>query len=512
MTGAGHACRSGRRREDGHCGIGPRVGRIHPSRPPGRGPAHGVARRESCYPSNAVNAPPASSHAGSRPPSRFRLRRGLDLRLDGAPEAGRIGSGPPVASVALLGDDAPGVRPELRVAAGDRVRLGQTLWVDRRRPAVRFTAPGAGRVTGIERGPRRRLDAVVIALEGDDEERFDPVAPGGLASLPRERLEALLLDSGLWTTLRTRPFSRIPDPGSAPRSLFVTAMESEPLAPPAERVIADHTETFAHGVAALARLVDGPVHVCARPDAGLPLPDVEGVALAEFEGPHPVGLPGTHIHFLDPVGPDRSVWHVGWADVIAIGSLLATGRVPTERVVALTGPSVVRPRLVRTRAGASTEDLVRGELREGPCRVLSGSVLAGRWATGWAAFLGRRHTQVCALPEGAGPAPGWLAPGRRGTARRVLALGVHRGWTTSLGGRRGAFFPLERVERVVPLELMTLPLLRALVVGDVDAALELGALELAEEDLALATLLCPGKLEYGLLLRNVLDELERQAS
>jgi Na+-transporting NADH:ubiquinone oxidoreductase subunit A len=288
-------------------------------------------------------------------------------------------------------------------------------------------------------------------------------------------------------------------------------MESDPLAAPAERVIAAHAERFAAGVAALARLCAGPVFVCARPEAGLRLPDVETVRLAEFEGPHPAGLPGTHIHFLDPVGPGAQVWHVGWADVIAIGGLLAEGRLPTERVVALGGPCATRPRLVRTRLGASTADLLQGALRAGPCRVLSGSPLSGRWAAGRSAFLGRLHTQVCILPEG-GPRGfrGWLAPGRGGAARRVLGFGRPR-WSTDLGGRRGAFFPLERFERVVPLELMTLPLLRALVVGDVDAALELGALELAEEDLALVSLLCPGKLEYGLLLRALLDELEKNS-
>ena len=445
-------------------------------------------------------------------PRRFRLRRGLTLRLDGAPQGETIENGPRVSEVALLGDDAPGVRPELRVAVGERVALGQTLWVDRRRPALRFTSPGAGVVKRIERGLRRRLEAVVIALEGDAEERFEAVPAAALATLPRERLQSLLLASGLWTALRTRPFSRIPDPGSEPRSLFVTAMESDPLAVPAERVIALHAASFVHGLTALARLSSGPVYVCARPRAGLPLPEAERVKLAEFQGPHPAGLPGTHIHFLDPVGPGAQVWHLGWADVIAIGELLAEGRLPTRRAVALAGPWVKRPRLVHTRLGASIADLTRAELRPGPCRVISGSPLSGRWASGHGAFLGRLHTQLCALPESEPPdLRGWTAPGRRGAARRVLGFGPRR-WSTALGGRRGAFFPLERFERVVPLELMLLPLLRALVVGDVDAALELGVLELAEEDLALVSFLCPGKLEYGRLLRPLLDELEKQAS
>lgn len=412
--------------------------------------------------------------------------------------------------MAALGRDAPGVRPDLRVAVGDRVRAGQALLVDRRRPEVCVTAPGAGMVTAIERGPRRRLESVVIALEDDRAVEFEVPGAGRLPS--RERIETLLLASGLWAALRTRPFSRIPDPRTHPRAVFVTALESDPLAPDAARLIGLAGEDFARGVAALAALTDGPVWVCARPGAGLPLPDAERVRLVEVEGPHPAGLPGTHVHWLDPVGPGRTVWTVAWPAVAAIGTLLATGRLPVARVVALTGPAMTRPRLVRTRAGASTEELVAGGLAPGPCRVVSGSVLSGHAAHGPLAFLGRADTQVCALAEDPRPAPGWTAPARGGRARRVMDL--LRGtapWTTSLGGMRDAFFPLERTERVVPLDLPLGPLLRALVVGDPDAARQLGALELAEEDLALASYLSVGKLELGALLRGVLDELEKEA-
>jgi Na+-transporting NADH:ubiquinone oxidoreductase subunit A len=468
-----------------------------------------------------LTAPPHPDRR-DRGPQRFRLRRGLDLPIAGAADCARVEAGPPVGRVAWLGDDAPGVRPRVLVAVGDRVRLGQTLCVDRRRPEVRFAAPGAGVVTAVERGERRRIEAIAIRLEGDEAERFEPVDPASLAELPRERLRELLLASGWWPALRTRPFSRIPDPGSAPRSLFVTALASDPLAPPAERLLAERPADFALGVAALARLVECPVWVCTRPAPGLAIPALPNVAAAEFAGPHPAGLPGTHIHRIDPVGPDRTVWHVGHTDVVALGRLLATGRVDDERVVALAGPSFARPRLLRTRAGASTEDLVRGELRDEHCRVVAGSVLSGRLASGPVSFLRRADTQVCALPEdpeprrgwrgrdGRADRGGWLIPTRGGASRDALApFARRRRFSASLGGRRGAFFPLERLERAFPLDLPIGPLLRSLVVGDVDEALALGCLELAEEDLALATFLCPGKLDYGALLRALLDEIER---
>jgi Na+-transporting NADH:ubiquinone oxidoreductase subunit A len=416
------------------------------------------------------------------------MRRGLDLGIDGEPETTHVGDANEVGSVALLGSDAPGVRAELRVAPGDRVRRGQTLWVDRRRPEVRFTAPGSGVVTSLERGPRRRLEALVIRLEGDEAERFDRVEPAAVGRLPRDRLQALMLASGLWTALRTRPFGRIPDPGAAPRSLFVTALDSEPLAPPAERIIAERPRDFALGLEALTRLTDGPVYLCQRPRATLPGAELERVTPAGFSGPHPAGLAGTHIHFLDPVGPDTEVWHLGYADVLELGRVLAFGELGSSRVVALTGPGMARPRLVRTRPGADLTDLLRGELLREDCRVLSGSVLSGRQASGRIGFLGRSHAQVCALPEGpAAGFAGWTLPGRGGRARRVLG-GLRRSGAldTGLGGRRGAFLPLERLERIMPLRLLPGPLLRALLVGDVDTAQQLGCLELIEEDLALA--------------------------
>lgn len=446
--------------------------------------------------------------AGGGAPLRLRVRRGLDLPLEGAPEA-TVHDGPPVSAVAVLGDDAPGVRAELRVEPGERVRLGQTLFVDRHRPAVRFVSPGAGVVGSIARGARRRLEAVIVHLEGDEEERFDvPSDPDAPSS--GDAVRALLLASGLWTALRTRPFSRIPDPEASPHALFVTAMETDPLAPPAEACIRPRADDFARGLAALATLTEGPVYVCARPDAGLPPPAAPRVRAVGVEGPHPAGLPGTHVHLLAPASAERPSWHVAWPEVLALGRLLATGRLPVERVIALAGPSLAHPRLLRTRLGASTEDLLVGELRDGAQRVVSGPVLSGRQAADQGAFLGRLHTQLAVLPRFRPGRRSWLLPGRRGRARAVPGAGRRAGFDVSLRGRRGAFYPLERLERVWPFDLPLAPLLRALVTGDVEGARELGVLELAEEDLALVTFLCPGKIEYGLLLRSMLDEIERQ--
>jgi Na+-transporting NADH:ubiquinone oxidoreductase subunit A len=212
-----------------------------------------------------------------------------------------------------------------------------------------------------------------------------------------------------------------------------------------------------------------------------------------------------------PIRPGRSVWTLGYADVIAIGKLFATGRLWTERIVSLAGPGVREPRFLRARLGASTEDLARDRLQEGPCRIVSGSVLAGRTAAGRAAFVGRGHLQLSVLPE---PRErervSWWGVGRGGRARRLLPWRPRAFTSRGEETAPGPFLPLPELERVVPLRLPVLPLLRALVVGDDEEAAALGALELEEEDLALCSFLCPSRIDYGARLRRMLERLEAQ--
>jgi Na+-transporting NADH:ubiquinone oxidoreductase subunit A len=258
------------------------------------------------------------------------------------------------------------------------------------------------------------------------------------------------------------------------------------------------------------------VFVCTRPDAGLTLPPEPRLRLAEFAGPHPAGLPGTHIHFLRPASLTHVVWHLGWQDCIAIGRLFTTGRIDPTRIIAFGGPMVRRPRLLRTRLGASTNELIAGELA-GPheARVIAGSVLSGRQAVGSRAFLGRFDNQITVLPEGREREwLGWLKPGRgRFSALRLFWPGP-RGEPlplgTSLHGSPRAMVPIGAYERVMPLDLLPTPLLRALLVDDIDTAVALGALELDEEDLALCSFVDCGKHDFGLALRRVLEQVRHE--
>jgi len=442
--------------------------------------------------------------------SRVRLRRGVDLPIPGAPVQA-IEPGSSVRTVAILEDDFPGARFVPRVELNERVRAGQPVLSDRHDPQVVFPSPAAGRVAAIQRGDGRRVSALEVAIHGEERTEQAPVGMSELRGWTAGRTAERLRSSGDWLALRERPFGRIARPAAAPAAIFVRAMDSSPLAVDAAVVLRERGEDLAYGLVALSRLTGGPLHVCSRPAALGALPDVERLVVTEFAGPHPAGLVGTHVHRLVPVSAARHVWYTSYQDVIAIGHGLRTGLPETSRVVALAGPAVRRPRLIRTLVGASSEDLVRGELAVEPCRIVSGSLLAGRIAARPAAFLGRYHDQLCALPASPPADSGWWVPGLCGPRRvpwwrpdpRPLTLGR---------GEPGGFLPIDAFERAFPLRLPLAPLLRALLAGDADGAQRFGALELEEEDLALASFLCPARNDYGPLLRAALGALaERQA-
>ncbi len=444
----------------------------------------------------------------------IRIKRGLDLPITGAPEQ-RIQAGRPARSVAVIGFDYHGMKPTMAVQVGDRVRLGQVLFSDKKTPGVVYTAPGAGTVSAIHRGEQRVLQSVVIDLDGDDAVEFARYADAEIDRLDEQLVRQNLIDSGLWTALRTRPFSKVPAIDARPHSIFVTAMDTHPLAADPVVVISEHKEDFARGLRVLARIA--PVVVCHADGTQMPCSGLANVRSEAFAGPHPAGLAGTHIHFLDPVDAEKSVWSLNYQDAIAIGKLFASGRLWTERVVALAGPMAEKPRLVRTRLGVSLDELTAGELKVGKAvRVISGSVFGGRTSRGACAYLGRYHLQVSCLEEGAERE--MLHYLRAGANKHSvmnlyvskLAAGRLFDFTTSTNGSPRAMVPIGNYEEVMPLDILPTQLLRSLIVGDTEMAQKLGCLELDEEDLALCTYVCAGKYEYGPILRDNLTRIEKE--
>lgn len=447
----------------------------------------------------------------------IKLKKGLDLPISGVPEQ-RIHDAQTVQHVAVLGVDYIDLKPTMRVAEGDRVRLGQALFEHKKLPGVVVTAPGAGEIVAINRGARRVLQSVVIRLdESEASEQFEAHDASALGALPAEKVVEQLCASGMWTALRTRPFSKLPDPATRPAAIFVTAADTNPLAADPALFLAEHPEAFASGLAVLSTLTAGKVWVCTRPGVSLPAgADAARVAQAQFDGPHPAGLPGTHIHFLEPVGAHRQVWYLNSQDVIAIGKLFTTGRPWTERVISLAGPQVTRPRLLRTRLGAHLGQLTEGELKPGTTRTISGSVFGGRTARDVFGYLGRYHQQVSCLLEG--EEREFMHYLRAGTNKHSvmniftskLNAGRLLDFTTTTNGSPRAMVPTGNYEEVMPLDILPTQLLRYLIVGDTEMAQKLGALELDEEDLALCTYVCAGKYEYGPILRENLARIEKE--
>ncbi|AVJ83191.1 Na(+)-translocating NADH-quinone reductase subunit A [Enterobacter hormaechei] len=445
----------------------------------------------------------------------FRIRKGLDLPISGVPEQ-HVTTGASIHHVAIVGDDYVGMRPAMLVQEGDRVIKGQALFEDKKNPGVMFTAPASGTVAAIHRGERRVLQSVVIQIEGDEKREFARFDAADLATLSHDAVQTQLLESGLWTALRTRPYSKTPVPGTVPAAIFVTAIDTNPLSADPQPLILAERKAFDAGLTVLTRLTPGKVHVCQASGGKLGGHPQGQVAFNEFAGPHPAGLVGTHIHFLEPVSLTKQVWHLNYQDVIAIGKLFTRGELCAERIIAIGGPQATQPRLVRTLLGADLTALLAGETKEGENRIISGSVLSGRHATGPMAWLGRFHLQVSVVLEGREKELfGWVLPGaeKYSVTRTTLGHFLRRklfNFSTSTNGGERAMVPIGNYERVMPLDILPTVLLRDLLAGDTDGAQALGCLELDEEDLALCTYVCPGKYEYGPVLREVLTRIEQE--
>nr|WP_136252618.1 Na(+)-translocating NADH-quinone reductase subunit A [Ningiella ruwaisensis] len=442
----------------------------------------------------------------------IKIKKGLDLPIKGEPEQ-KIVQTIDAQKVAILGEEYIGMRPTMHVQVGDVVKKGQLLFEDKKNPGVKFVSPAAGEVVEVNRGAKRVLQSVVIGVKGDDAIEFAKFDEASLKSADRQAIVDVLVDSALWTTIRTRPFSKIPAIDSAPKSIFVTAMDTNPLAVDPQIVLAEREADFAFGLNVLAKLTEGKIFVNKAPGASVPASG-ERVEVNEFAGPHPAGLPGTHIHYLDPVGLGKTVWHINYQDVIAIGSTLQTGSLDVTKVVSIAGPMAKSPKIVRTQLGANVNELIEGQTSNEPTRVISGSVLNGTNASGPHAYLGRYHYQVSLIKEDREKKFfGWIMPGsdKHSVTRAYLGhLGGKKKFdmTSTTNGSDRSMVPIGNYERIMPLDVIPTLLLRDILSGDTDGAQKLGALELDEEDLSLCTYVCPGKYNYGPELRECLTKIE----
>ncbi|MGB1238429.1 MAG: Na(+)-translocating NADH-quinone reductase subunit A [Pseudomonadales bacterium] len=444
----------------------------------------------------------------------IKINKGLDLPIVGT-VAQEITAAPAVRSVAVSGPDYVGCKPTMAVKVGDRVKLGQVIFSDKKTNGVHITAPAGGTVSEINRGDKRALLSVVIEIDQDEEAvEFTAHSREQLATLSAEQVAEQLQASGVWSALRTRPFSKVPASDTSAVALFVTAIDTNPLAADPAKIIAADAQAFSDGLTVLSKLTPK-TYLCKQ--AGSDVPSADGVQVEEFSGVHPAGNVGTHIHFLAPVARDRVVWTVGYQDVIAIGKLFVEGKVSVDRVVSIAGPVVDKPALVRTRQGADLAVILEGVASAQGNRVISGSVWNGRAAAGALNYLSRYANQVTVLEQGdKREFMGWAVPGSKrfsvlNVFTSALAGAKKFAFSTTTNGSERAMVPVGQFERLMPMDILPTQLLRAIVTGDIVEAMNLGALELDEEDLALCTFACPGKYEYGPILRDNLTRIEKEA-
>jgi Na+-transporting NADH:ubiquinone oxidoreductase subunit A len=420
-----------------------------------------------------------------------RTGKGLNFKPDATPGEAITDSRSSRTST-FLGRDYPGTRFHLLADEGVAVKAGEPVLCDRRRPEILLTSPVSGIVTAVHRGARRRMVSVEITSDGKD----DAVSFDIPTTLDHDHIQSLMMQSGLWAALRSRPFGYIPNPDRSPKALLVTAINTQPLAPASAVVISRYIKELSLGIKVLCDLVDSPVFVCKSVGDEVDLVGSHRANVVEFDGPHPAGLVGRHIHKLCPIGFDGGeVWHIDYQDVISLGHLINTARPWFERVISLAGSAVKNPRLITVPLGAAIADITVQELVQGSSRIISGSLFSGHDAVGHEACLGQRDYQVTAIIEAASTQP----PGR-----------INSLFNSAVGFHSYPLIPTTDLDKVAPPGILAVPLLRALLVGDVERARDLGALELVEEDLALLTYTCASKIDYGLLLRDMLDQIDKE--
>ena len=446
----------------------------------------------------------------------IRIKKGLDIPIYGTPAEDIVDS-KKSRSVAVLGNDYVGMKPTMLVEEGDSVSLGQPLFEDKKNPGVLITSPAGGKIEAINRGDRRALQSIVIEVEAEEKvEEFKSFTTEELVSATSESVRHQLITSGMWAAFRTRPYSKIPSVDSSPSNIFISVLDTEPLSPDPEKIVNLRLEDFNFGISVLKRLIDCPIHISVSENSSLEIIEDEQVKKHRFSGPHPAGLVGTHMHYISPASLTNVNWTIGYQDLMAIGSLFKTGYVSTERVIALSGPQVNEPRYIKTRLGACTDELTAGELTQRENRIISGSVISGREAIGSYAYLGRYHNQISVIAEPNSKDRefmNWLTPGPRKFSKIPLFLSslfpkkIFK-FKALMNGSDRPIVPIGVYEEVLPLNMLPAILLRNVVLMDTEKIQDLGGLELDEEDLSLCSYVCPGKYDFGSLLRAGLNKIE----
>lgn len=449
----------------------------------------------------------------------FRLTKGYDVRLAGEP-VGDPTDAPYPAQVAIKPIQLRGMRPRPAVEVGDRVQAGDPLIYAKHNEAYKVAAPASGTVAAVNRGPKRVIESIVIDTDGERAaRRFTPFDAARIASLDRGEVVDHLLETGLLPLFQQRPFGHIADPDRMPRDIFVTAIDTAPLAPDPALAVTGAEAAFQAGLDVCRALTDGAVHLCldgARSDLPKAFGEARGVEIHHFSGPHPAGCAGVHIHHIAPIrGRGDIVWTIDVQGLVLIGKLFLEGCLRPEITIAVTGPAAPKPGLRRTVLGASLRSLLGDAPADADVRYVAGNALTGHHA-GPDGFLGLSDHQITLLREAREPELiGWMLPGFRRESRSwafvsgFLPGGRFDTDTRYHGGPR-AFVKPELYQSVLPMDIYPVYLIKSILANDFDEMEGLGIYEVTEEEFAICEYICPSKIEIQQILRSGLELVHKE--
>lgn len=444
----------------------------------------------------------------------IQIKKGLDIKLKG--KAGQTVSAAAAAQFyAVKPSDFPGLKPRLLVSAGDAVQIGTPLFADKNQPDVLFCSPVSGTVSLVNRGERRKVLEVVVESDG----QFQSVSfsKTQVDSLDRDGVKSELLKSGLWPYLVQRPFGVLAKPADVPRDIFISGFDSAPLAPDFEFILKNELEAFQMGVQALAKLTNGKVYLGVSSPSSV-LASVKGAEVNVFNGPHPAGNVGIQMHHVKPINKGEVVWTVGAMSVLFIGRYFKNGKLDFSKQIALTGSEIKAPQYYNVVSGAQISSILSGKTAGQQAeRIISGNVLTGT-KVDLNGYLGFFDNQITVIPEGNEIEPfGWATPGfdkYSATSTFLSRLFPKKEYVLNAnfhGGER-AFVVSEQYEKVLPMDILPVYLLKAILVNDFDKMEQLGIYEVIEEDMALCEYACTSKIEVQDILRKGMDTVLKEIS
>ena len=448
----------------------------------------------------------------------IRLKKGLNINLSGEADKIYASIKPSDKSLRYVvkPTDFHSLKPKLSVKVGDKVKAGSVIFFDKSDERIKFCSPVSGEVIEISRGEKRKI--LEIVLMADSDISYEKFQTAGADEMSREQIIDLMLKGGVWPFVRQRPYDIIANPSDLPKAIFISTFNSTPLSIDNDFALYGMDELFQKGLDYIVKLTDGITHLNIDGDINSPLfLNTQNVQINKFSGPHPAGNVGVQIHHLDPINRGDVVWYLEPQDVITIARLFNQGKYDVSRIIALSGPQVIKPRYYRVISGSCVADLLSNNLKEGENRVISGNIFTGK-KINKEGNIGFYDTSITVIEEGNKQEfLGWILPGNhKFSASRTFFswLNPNKKYIidSNMHGEERAYVVTGQYEKVFPMDIYPLQLIKAVMIEDIELMESLGIYEVAPEDFALCEFVCTSKMEVQQIIREGLDLVRKENS